>query len=165
MSFVDLPDLGSKITDSDHQVTGFTSENINCDSGSMSFPIIITMLVLYCYQVRLAYKLADSLSRKLKLIHAVFYIPISIFGILRLLIGACVISYLYTSILENNARAPSVETNLMSTVTVSTGSISIDNNNAILREDELREVIISNPDPNRDYNESGIDHFQNVTSG
>lgn len=159
MSFVDVPDLGSKITEVDHHDTQHLEI---CDNtGSLSFPILLTMLVLFCYQVCLAYKLADSLNRKLRILHAVFYIPISILRTLRFMIGACVITYIVTSFINNNAPAPSVENSSTNRV-ISTGSISCNNERTNRESEHLSEVIVI-PDPNR-VNYINLDELTTKTS-
>jgi hypothetical protein len=171
MAFVDVPNAGSKITEVDTIKCDENLITLICDSDNhMSSPYLTyTMLALvYGYQIFLAYQLADGPNRKLRFLKAMLYIPLSIVTILRFAIGACVISYIITSYIRSNARAPSVERECSTTnenVTFSTGR-SYNNEENQNRErsehptlidlelDELSEVITI-PDPNRSQHRSG----------
>lgn len=160
MAFVDVPNLGSMITEVDTNICDehhFT--NIRDSDNHLSSPLMTILLALvYGYQIFLAYQLADGPNRKLRLLKAMLYIPLSIITILRFAIGACVISYLISSYFRSNARAPSVEriSTANTKVTFSTGR-SYDEEQIRERSEHsalidlepiLSEVIII-PDPNR----------------
>lgn len=170
MSFVDVPDLGSKITEVDIKNCDPSPIPMICDKDNrMFFPSMnILLAIVYGYQIYLAYNmLADSPNRKLRILKAMLYIPLSIIRTLRFAIGACVIYYLISSLICNNARAPSVE--IISTtrnVAFSTGCSSNDERIELrdicepaalidLGQDELSEIIII-PDPNQASNNNVI---------
>lgn len=169
MAFVDVPNAGSKITEVDTNTCDENLITLICDSDNhLSSPYVtITLVLVYGYQIFLAYQLADGPNRKLRLLKATLYIPLSIVTILRFAIGACVISYIITSYIRSNARAPSVERECSTTnenVTFSTGRSYINENQNRERSehptlidlelDELSEVITI-PDPNRSQHRSG----------